>query len=157
VNPVSHHENLAGRAAVSSVSKRSEWSAGDEAAIRRAVHDYFEGWFEGDVARMERALHRDLAKRAPGRAEAGSEALETDTAQEMIDATAAGAGTRYEPERRGFEVELIDVYGRIANVVVYSDIYREYLSLVRTRDGWKIANALWQFVDDATRRGIDRD
>src|ERR687897_708241 len=35
----------------------------DEAAIVRAVLDYFEGWYDGDPVRMERALHPDLAKR----------------------------------------------------------------------------------------------
>jgi hypothetical protein len=33
----------------------------------------------------------------------------------------------------------------IATVVVSSGVYHEYLHLVRTRDGWKIANALWVY------------
>jgi hypothetical protein len=156
VNPLNHHEELAGRAAVSSVREGSEWSPEDEAAIRRAVHDYFEGWFEGDPARMERALHPLLAKRTPRRDQGGIESLETGTAQEMIDATAKGAGTKYDVERRGFDVDVTDVYGSIASVVVYSGIYREYLGLVRTGDGWKIANALWQFVDDLVEQRNDR-
>jgi Putative lumazine-binding len=141
---------------VSSMSKRPEWPADDEAAIRRAVHDYFEGWFEGDATRMERALHQGLAKRTLSREGDGIEALENLTAQDMIDATAHGAGTKYELERRGFEVDVTDVYETIANVVVYSGVYREYLDLVRTRDGWKIANALWQFVDDEVEQRGDR-
>jgi hypothetical protein len=35
-------------------------AADTEAAIKRTVLDYFEGWFEGDAARMERALHPEL-------------------------------------------------------------------------------------------------
>jgi hypothetical protein len=31
----------------------------------------------------------------------------------------------------------------IANVTVRSAIYREYVQLVRTSRGWKIANVLW--------------
>jgi Putative lumazine-binding len=27
-----------------------------------------------------------------------------------------------------------------------AEIYHEYLHLVRTREGWKIANALWQLT-----------
>jgi hypothetical protein len=144
-----------GRAVVQSRNDRSKWSAEDEAAITRAVHDYFEGWFEGDAARMERALHPGLAKRAP--VDDGEMALNTDTAQEMIEATANGLGTRYELQRRNFEVDVIDVYRTIANVTVYSGIYREYLGLVRTSDGWKIVNALWRFVADDVEQGSDRD
>jgi hypothetical protein len=38
------------------------------------------------------------------------------------------------------------VYGSIASVVVRSPVYREYLHLVRTDDGWKILNALWDWT-----------
>jgi hypothetical protein len=58
------------------------------------------------------------------------------------------------PHRRGeqtegtvhIRVEVVDVYDTIAAVVVRSAVYREYLHLVRTSAGWKIANALWQRV-----------
>ncbi|MGH2789263.1 MAG: nuclear transport factor 2 family protein [Actinomycetota bacterium] len=119
----------------------------EAAAIVSTVRDYFEGWFEGDAARMRRALHPGLAKRALTR-DRDADALDTDTAQEMIDATEAGVGTRHPPKKRHFDVDIEDVYGTIANVTVRSDIYREYLSLVRTENGWKIVNALWQFVDN---------
>jgi hypothetical protein len=36
------------------------------------------------------------------------------------------------------------VHREIANVTVRSAVYIEYLHLVRTREGWKIINALWQ-------------
>jgi hypothetical protein len=119
----------------------------EAAAIVSTVRDYFEGWFEGDAARMKRALHPQLAKRALIR-DRDADALDTDTAQEMIDATELGVGTKYAPDRRHFEVDIEDVHGTIANVTVRSDIYREYLGLVRTQDGWKIVNALWQFADN---------
>ncbi len=43
------------------------------------------------------------------------------------------------------EAGVVDVHDEIANVTVRGGIYREYLQLVRTADGWKIANALWAF------------
>ena len=46
--------------------------------------------------------------------------------------------------RRRIDVTVVDVYGNIASAVVDSDVYREYLHLVRTDDGWRIVNALWQ-------------
>ena len=111
----------------------------DEQAIKSTVLDYFEGWFDGDAGRMERALHPQLAKRSPQ----ADGTLEDDTAETMIEATKAGQGTRHPPEKRGFDVDVKEIHGPIASVVVHSQIYREYLHLARTDDGWKIVNALW--------------
>ena len=109
----------------------------DRAAIVATVLDYFEGWFDGDAVRMERALHPELAKRGPG--------LRTVTKDEMVTWTAAGEGKAKDPGRgRRIDVSVVDVHEEIASAVVDSDVYREYLHLVRTDDGWKIVNALWQ-------------
>jgi hypothetical protein len=37
-----------------------------------------------------------------------------------------------------------DTQREIANVTVRSAVYVDYLHLVRTREGWRIINALWQ-------------
>jgi hypothetical protein len=124
----------------SSTESRTE----QETAIAQTAVDYFEGWFEGDAARMEHALHPDLAKRSLAD---DLKHVEHLTAPVMIDATAQGRGkTRDVPDRR-IEVDVHDVYGAIANVTVRSAVYREYLQLARTRDGWKIVNALWQWTE----------
>jgi hypothetical protein len=126
----------------------------DRQAIVDVVHDYFDGWFEGDPVRMERALHPGLAKRAPmaallalgARRDGDPDGLDEDTWQTMVEATRQGIGTTRAttPEDRAIEVEIVDVYDWIASVTVRSSIYHEYLHLVRTTEGWKIANALWQ-------------
>jgi ketosteroid isomerase-like protein len=111
----------------------------DEDLITETVLDYFEGWFEGDAARMERALHPDLVKR-------DAEELELTTKQDMVDGTAAGVGRKRAAGRRiAIDVEVADVRGDAATVVARTAIYHEYLHLVRTTGGWRIANALWQF------------
>jgi hypothetical protein len=114
-----------------------------EAAIVNAVLDYFEGWFDGDAERMERALHPDLAKRS---LEKDGRMLNETTAEWMIDATARGVGHERDPGDRRIEVEVVDVHGTIANVTVRSAVYREYVQLVRTPEGWKIVNALWEWT-----------
>jgi Putative lumazine-binding len=114
----------------------------DDALIRRTVLDYFEGWFDGDPGRMERALHPKLAKRSVE----ASEGVYEIGAQEMVEATATGAGKRRDPGERRIDIRVVDVHGSIASVVVDSNVYREYLHLVRTREGWKIANALWDWA-----------
>ena len=112
-----------------------------EAAIVDAVLDYFEGWFDGDAGRMERALHPGLAKRS---LDQDGRTLKEGTAEGMIDATARGGGRERDPG--DIEVEVVDIHGPIANATVRSAVYREYVQLVRTPDGWKIVNALWEWT-----------
>ena len=110
-----------------------------EDLITTTVLDYFEGWFEGDAARMERALHPDLVKRDAGE-------LELTTKGQMVEATAGGVGVKRAAGRRvDIDVEVVDVWGDAASVVVRTAIYHEYLHLVRTTGGWRIVDALWQF------------
>ena len=120
--------------------------AADEDAIVRCALDYFEGWFEADPERMRRALHPDLAKRSLGREGLGREGLDQLTASQMVDATAAGAGKERDSSARRIDVRVVEVYGDIATAVVDSNVYREYLHLVRTGGDWKIVNALWAFT-----------
>jgi hypothetical protein len=109
----------------------------ERAAIVATVLDYFEGWFDGDAERIDRALHPVLAKRGPS--------LRTVTKDEMVAWTAEGEGKGVDPgPGRRIDVTVADVHSGIASAVVDSDVYREYLHLVRTDDGWRIVNALWQ-------------
>lgn len=117
-------------------------------AITTAVLDYYGGWFEGDDARMERALHPELCKRSLQTDGTGDQTLETLTAQQMIKWTADGLGKKRlaqvgDPD---IEVDVQDVYDGIANVTVRSAVYREYIQLARTREGWKVVNVLWQWT-----------
>jgi hypothetical protein len=116
---------------------KTQGTATEQELIRQTALDYFEGWFDGDVERMERALHPNLVKRRAGAT------LGVTTKERMVELTAAGAGAEDGADRR-LEVEVEDVYGDIASVTVSSAVYHEYLHLVKTADGWKIANALWQ-------------
>ncbi len=111
----------------------------DRDTVAATALDYFEGWFDGDAVRMERALHPDLCKRAirPD----GS--VNLSSAQEMIDDTREGIGKALRPTNLEIRVRVEDVYEDLANVTVDSTVYREYLQLVRTPDGWKILNALY--------------
>lgn len=114
----------------------------DEELIREAAFDYFEGWFTGDVVRMDRALHPDLVKRWPGDDQAHT--LGITTKRRMLELTAQGVG-RDDIGDGSVDVTVHDICEDIASVTVRGGIYLEYLHLVRTPDGWKIANALWRF------------
>ena len=119
----------------------------ERAAIVATALDYFEGWFDGDAERMERALHPALAKRSLGQVASAGTELRDVTKEQMVTWTAVGEGKAVDraPGRR-IDVTVVDVHGNIASVVVDSDVYREYVHLVRTDDGWKIVNALWHFT-----------
>ena len=120
-------------------------------AITDAVLDYFEGWFTADAERMRRALHPQLAKRQLAD-ETGR--LDESPTPEMIEATAAGAGLRYDDPGE-LDVKVVEIHGRISTVVVHSNVYREYLHLARTRDGWKIVNALWAWARPGQSESFD--
>jgi len=107
--------------------------------VTSAVLDYFEGWFDEDVERMDRALHPELVKRRAG------ERLGITTKERMLELTAEGEGEQ-DGEDRTLDIRIEDVADDIASVTVRSAVYHEYLQLVRTRDGWKIANALWRLA-----------
>ena len=116
----------------------------ERAAIVATVLDYFEGWFDGDAGRMERALHPGLAKRSLGQVASAGAELRGVTKEQMVTWTAEGEGKDVDPgPGRRIDVSVVDVHGNIACAVVDSDVYREYLHLVETDDGWKIVNALW--------------
>jgi hypothetical protein len=122
-------------------------TSSDEAAVVAAALDYFEGWFEGDATRMERALHPALAKRSLGQGDPDSAELRSLTKERMVELTAAGGGQDTTPDGGlRIDVEVIDLYGNIASVLVRSAVYREYLHLVRTDEGWKVVNVLWHFT-----------
>jgi hypothetical protein len=84
---------IACSAAIAGVSHAQ--TAADSAAIKECALNYIEGWYEGSAERMERALHPELAKRIVGPSrETGESALRNMTADQLIEATAAGYGTR---------------------------------------------------------------
>jgi hypothetical protein len=120
----------------------------EEQALVAAAIDYYEGWFDGEAERMERALHPDLVKRSLA---SDGRSVDTISAREMVRASADGIGRTRDPgiDRRDIEIHVDHVHGDIATVTATSAVYVDYLQLVRTPDGWKIANVLWDRVAPA--------
>jgi ketosteroid isomerase-like protein len=119
--------------------KRHPDNVTEDELVRQVAVDYYEAWFDGDAARMDATLHADLVKRRAG------EELGATTKERMLELTRRGEGREDAADRR-LQVQVLDVHGDIASVTVRSAPYYEYLHLVRTRDGWKIANALFQLT-----------
>ncbi len=118
----------------------------DATAIRACLLDYFEGWFDGDVVRMDRALHPGLAKHALAQDRMRSDTLDVDTKESMLEYTRQGQGRRRDVPDRRIEVDILSVSGDIACASIHSAVYVEYALLARTRDGWKITDALWRWA-----------
>ncbi len=108
-----------------------------KALIEQTVRDYFEGWYDADVAQMDRALHPDLVKRSVVSAR-------ITTKERMLELTAAGEG-RKDGVDRSLSIRIEDVREDIASVTIESAVYHEYVHLMKTPDGWRIANALWRY------------
>ena len=85
---------------------------------------------------MGRALRPGVAGRSP--AEDRGVIL---AKQLMLQACAEGEGTR--TAGRGMKTGIADVWAAIASAGVRWAHCRGYLHLIRTGDGWKIADALW--------------
>ncbi|MGN6300600.1 MAG: nuclear transport factor 2 family protein [Angustibacter sp.] len=115
----------------------------DTEAVVEAALDYFEGWYDGDVARVDRALHAQLVKRSVDQV-VGNHPSATSK-ERILELVRAGAGIE-DRTSDPIEVTVVDVHCDVAAAVVRSAQYREYLHLVRTPDGWKIAGTLWQLT-----------
>lgn len=111
----------------------------DRAAIVAAATDYIESWLDGDSERMGRCLHPELVKREVQYD--GTFAVESMGRDEMIEATAAGYGRKYE---RPFDITILDAFGDVASVRVLSSVYMDHLHVARLADGWQLLNVLWQ-------------
>ena len=92
---------------------------------------------------MARALHPDLAKRGWLPDGAGGWSIDRDTRATMVEQAAGGRGRRTDPAERSYTVHISDLSGDIAAAEVHAVPYVDFLHLVRTRDGWRILNALW--------------
>jgi ketosteroid isomerase-like protein len=111
--------------------------------ITEAVRDYFEGWYDGDVERMDRVLHPDLVKRGAG--QDGPDRLRITSKERMLELTALGEG-KEDGADRSLDIRVEDATADTASVTVRSAVYHEYVHVVRTPAGWKIANALWRYT-----------
>jgi hypothetical protein len=142
---------IACSAAIAGVSHAQ--TAADSAAIKECALNYIEGWYEGSAERMERALHPELAKRIVGPSrETGESALRNMTADQLIEATAAGYGTRTPAAERRTDVTILDIYEGTAAVRIDAGEWIDYLHVAQWNGGWKIINVLWQVRPEARGR-----
>jgi hypothetical protein len=115
----------------------------DTVLIQATVVNYIEGWDYGDTARMAASLHPQLAKRGvvTSRTGKGLEILPA-TFQDMITWTSYQKKSTAVPSNHVIRIH--ELSENIASVSCISTKYIDYLHLVRTAQGWKIINAVWE-------------
>jgi hypothetical protein len=119
--------------------------ASEEAAIRKVVLDYIEGWFEGSVERMGRALHPQLAKRfLDTDPENQREIFRHLTREQMLEYTAQGGGRQVPAEKRQIAVQVLDIGRTIASARSECVLFTDYIHLTKTGGQWKIINVIWE-------------
>lgn len=111
------------------------------APVEAAVKDYVEGWYNGEAPRMERALHPDLVKRILEHGEDGQPVFRRVSKERMVSLTEGGGGGSPGAE---YEIEVHHVSGDIASARVHSLEYLDYLHLVKSENGWQIADILFR-------------
>jgi hypothetical protein len=121
-------------------------TAADSAAIRATALDYIEGWYAGDAARMERALHPNLAKRIVRRS-GTTVSLGDMTAEQLINATRSGYGTRTPVAEQQKDLTILDIFRNAAVVKIVARDWVDYLQIARWEEDWKIVNVLWEMKE----------
>jgi hypothetical protein len=120
-------------------------SAADSAALRGTALDYIEGWYGADAGRMSRALHPELLKRIHLAAPDGEGSyVQTMGRSQLVTSTGLGGGSETPQGERRSEVRILDVFRGAAVIRVSATDFVDYLNLVRTEEGWKILNVLWE-------------
>lgn len=117
----------------------------DTDRVRAVALDYIEGWYAGDAERMERSLHDELVKRTPIVSSAAAQTdLRAVSKDRMVELTSSGGGR--EVTDPAIQVFVDDVSDDIASARTVCADFVDYLQLVKTPDGWRIANILFRNV-----------
>lgn len=120
----------------------TQMTLSESAAVEAVARDYIEGWYTGDANRMERSLDDDLVKRIPVEGdESGAIELRMVSKARMVELTTTGGGS--DVSEPAIEIFVDDVADDIACARVACADYLDYLHLVKTPAGWKIANIIF--------------
>ncbi len=124
------------------MTDEAEISAEDRNLVLASATDYIESWLAGDAERMASCMHPELVKRSVSAdPQTGSCIVETLSREQMVEFTRQGEGAA---DAGPYEISILDAYGDIATVGVFSAGYMDYLQLARCGKRWLLLNVLWQ-------------
>jgi hypothetical protein len=119
----------------------------DSLQIIDCVKDYLEGWYNGNVERMDKALHPDLTKHKLNDFKpTGGHIMQTLSKLMMLEYTKSGFDKQTPRDKVKIDIEVMDIYGKIAMVKSTTLDFIDYIHLVKYNYEWKIINVLWESV-----------
>lgn len=124
----------------------------DSAAIIQAALDYIDGYYTGDSARMARAVHTDVAKRIIRPDSTGSDMVSHMTAEQLVEITARGGGSKTPEQDRQSDVVILDIFHKTASVRITAAYWIDYLHMAIVNGEWKIINVLWEYKPEFLER-----
>jgi hypothetical protein len=129
-------------------------TAGDRAAVRRAVLDYVEGFYEGDTVKLARSVRREVAKYGFWRQrDSTSYVGEAMPWTEFVSyANGVRARNRPAPANAPKAVQLFDVQNQTASAKLTATWGTDYLLLGKFDGRWMISHVLWQSPRPAQAR-----
>lgn len=118
--------------------------ASDDEAVRAAALDYAEGWHTGDEERVARALHPEFMKRRiVTEVLTDVQVVQAMNAEAFLRATREGGGSGISGGPLNLRIAVLDRHGELAAVRVVSELYVEYLHMVRWQDRWVVLSVTW--------------
>lgn len=118
--------------------------ASDDEAVRAAALDYAEGWHTADEERMARALHPEVQRRrVVTELISGRQVVQVMDAEEILRAARAGGGSQISGGPLNLRVAVLDRHGDLAVVRVVSELYVDYLQMVRWQERWVVLTVTW--------------
>jgi hypothetical protein len=108
----------------------------DQAAVKRAVGEYFEGLFASDAARIRAVVHPELVCRTLRPGARGSLVLDDLNVDRLLGAPVLV------PAVRGYTVQVRGVHDRIASASVTQDGRTSYVHLAEQDGRWRLVNLL---------------
>jgi hypothetical protein len=120
--------------------------AADQAAVKRAVLDYVEGFYEGDTAKLTRSVWPEVRKYGYWRNEPAGPYSGSAMAYSafLTYALDTKAGKRKTPEGAPKDVVIFEVQDQTANAKVTAWWGTDYILLAKEKGRWMITHVLWQ-------------
>ena len=124
----------------------------DSAAVIQTALDYIDGYYTADSTRMARAVHPDIAKRIVRPDSAGNDVVHQMTAEQLVEITARGSGSKTPQEDRQSDVVILDFFHQTASVRITATYWIDYLHIAKVNGEWKIINVLWEYKPEYLER-----
>jgi hypothetical protein len=122
-------------------NRSAETFKDDSSAVKATVQDYIEAYFTGDVPRMEQALHPLYLKHLIH----GAIPMREKTATQMVSEVRARGSADHAEHME--QISVLDVSGNIASAKLVTECWVDYITLSKSKNGWKILSVVQQIYN----------